>query len=184
MQIKDYLTLGFSILALVVTVLWNLHNRKYTNQVADRIRSDNFALDEWRSKRAEVLRNLREVEAIFDRLRVLISGAHTKANLDDEIETHGRSLIYAFSALLRELERINHTWLTIGYGKADAAGETDWDHTNTILAEVRALNDPDDMRSRLSLLDARGKSIAAEVNAKLNERTAELDPANSFIIRD
>jgi hypothetical protein len=68
---KDFLTLGMSGLALATIVVWNILNRRHTDSVAKSIRSEAFTLDEWKSKRSEVLRTLRELEAGFDRLRSL-----------------------------------------------------------------------------------------------------------------
>jgi hypothetical protein len=178
METKDYWSLGISILALCVTVIWNLHNRKHTNGIAKQIRSEAFTLDDWKTKRSDVLRALRDLEASFDRLRVLTTGAHGKNALDDQIANEGRTLTLAFNALQRELERIAPTWVVIAYGD-EKGGETDWDQIHTILDQARQLQDPDAMRAHLKGIEVCAKSISTKINGSLVQRTAELDPANT-----
>lgn len=177
METKDFITLGMSGVALLTTIVWNLHNRRHTDRVAREIRSETFTLDEWKSKRSEVLRTLRELEASFDRLRSLVTGAHQADALDKEVETEGRSLTSAFGALQRELDRIGPVWAEIAYGETQG-GETDWDLVHAILDDVRSINDPDAKRARLAAVGVHGRSIAATINRQLTLRTAELDPAN------
>lgn len=161
--------------ALATTIVWNLLNRRHTDDTAKRIRGESFAFDEWKSKRSEVMRTLRELEANFDRLRALSSGGHSMEELLSEIAEEGRSLTIAHQALLRELDRVGDQWADFGYG-AENGGERDWDQVHTILDDARQQNDADAARARLLLLEGHAQSISKTIIGELSIATAEHDP--------
>jgi hypothetical protein len=172
---KDYLSVGLSFAALATTIIWNIANRRHTDRTATRIRGESFAFDEWKGRRAEVLRTLRELEAGFARLKALSKGAHQHKDLQDEIEKEGRALTVSHQALLSELDRANPGWSSFGYGVV-SGGESDWDQVHTILDDARQQSEPSAMRARLALLDGNAKSISDVIIAELRVATAEHDP--------
>lgn len=177
--LKDALTIGIAVTSLIVTVLWNLHNRRHTDRVALKIRADAYETDRWKSQRDEVLRLLRKLEGAAARIVVLHKGAHSREDLLAEINKNLLAMTEAYMALYKELERCTYdcSWGPLAEGKI-VDGESDWDRLNSILSEAGDLPAPEDIRLQLPLIDDHIRSIAVMVNGELRVRDAELDPAN------
>jgi hypothetical protein len=174
---KDVLALAIAGTSLLVTIVWNLQNRRHTDRVAKRLRSESFELDEWKSKRAEVLRTLRAFEDVARRLLVLATGAHQKDDLIKQINLEGPNLSFAHKSLIDELKRASDDpdWSPLAYG-VTVGGERDWDRLNQVLHDVGQLAEPDAMRTRLKDIEANVQSISRVVGDRIDERNLELRP--------
>ncbi|MEH3103701.1 MAG: hypothetical protein PGN12_07320 [Sphingomonas phyllosphaerae] len=176
METKDYISLGLSSAALITTIVWNIANRRHTDNVARQTRSDSFHLDEWKAKRSEIMKALREVEAGFARLHALTKGAHAPRELKEEISKEGRDLTIAHQALIRELERVDPAWGDLAYGNIDADGERDWDRVHTAIDGARQARSADLGRVALATLTQHAQSLRSGVEEELAIKTAEHNP--------
>lgn len=164
-----------SVTALAITVLWNLQNRWHTDQVAKRIRGENFSLDEWKSQRAELLRALRSVENKFAELNLLSLSAFKPADLKKKIADTGKELTRKHILLQQELERVDASWVQYAYG-ADHQGESDWDCIHSVLGDIASSNDAAQIAAYVARILTHGRGVSASVNQQVRVRTAEHDP--------
>lgn len=174
---KDILTLGLASLSLIVTIVWNLLNRRHTDRLAAKVRTEAFALDDWINKRDEVWRTLRALESVADRILALARGAHQKDDLITLLNLEGVNLALAHQSLFKELTRpgSDPAWSQMAYGVREN-DETDWDRLNTVLREVGELTDPAAMRERLKDIEEHMNSISGTVGAQIEARNAEHRP--------
>lgn len=170
---KDIGTWVLSGGGILITVIWNLHNRRYTDRVARNLRRDTVAFDEWKTQRAELLRCIRQLEACGNRLLTLTKGAHDAAALTEKINDEGRVLVEAHGSLLAELDRTE--WpqsASFAYGPS-VAGETAWDRLNTLLAEATGdFPEAADMRNHLKGIPPLLAHISQGLNEKMKQVTA------------
>lgn len=175
METKDYWSLGLSCSAIVITIIWNLLNRKYTNDTAKAVRGENFAYEEWKSKRGEVLKSLREFESGYRAFNALSHGADQPKELKTKIEECGRKLVDAHGSLMTELGRIGPNWEQFGYG-VEVGGESDWDQINTALFLASKQPKSPEIRHAISSIRAFGLSITRTIQEEISIKTNEHDP--------
>ncbi|HEX7782135.1 MAG TPA: hypothetical protein VF509_04960 [Sphingobium sp.] len=167
--------------ALVVTVIWNIHNRRYTDRKSGEVRTATFAYAAWKDLRDPVLARLREFEAKGHELQALTVGTDAQEALIQKVHSIGYSLTIAFLALEKDLTRVRSTevseevWLPLANGLM-IAGETDWDRINTAIHDAAAAPTADECRTLLKGVDPLILSIGMGINANIAVENASHDP--------
>lgn len=179
--IKEIGSWAISCLALLVTVIWNLQNRFYTDKKAAEVRTATFAYAAWKDLRDPVLSRLREFEGRGHELQALTVGSDDLPELVKKIHAVGYSLTTAFLALEEDLKRVRSTevaetvWLPSASG-LKIGGETDWDRINTVIADAVAAATADDCRNLLKGIHPLIRSIGKGLSAHIAVENAAHDP--------
>jgi hypothetical protein len=170
---KDIVTTGLTVGNILLTVTWNILNRRHTDTMSRRNRRDSLAFDEWKVQRSELMSCLRKLEAAVSNVCVLANGKHAVDPLIDEINKEGRNVTNAHAALLRELDRTGWPEApNFAYGPtSDSSGETAWDELNNILAEATEMDDADQIRHLLAGINPLFNRIAAALNGNVRAVT-------------
>lgn len=173
---KDIVTWCVTGVGLLVTLGWNLQNRRRTDRIATDLRGEAFRLDEWKGKRSAIATRLADFESAAASIAALTRGAHDAAGLREELTKQNQLLITAHEALLRVLQRTDRNWEALAFGRTQGT-ESDWDQLNTILADTAEIeSDATAMRSKLAAAQPFVTSIAELILEHVNATTASFDP--------
>ncbi len=178
---KEYGSWFLSGLTLLVTVIWNISNRRYTDRKASDVRTAAFAFAAWKDLRDPVLARLREFEAKGNDLQALTIGNDNLPDLIKKIHQCGYALTTSHLALEGDLTRMRSRevkvdqWIELANGVVTGS-ESDWDKINTLID--RAVNRPtaDECRDQLRSILLLVRSIGNVINSHIAIENASHDP--------
>ncbi|PHQ63058.1 MAG: hypothetical protein COC10_08140 [Sphingobium sp.] len=179
--LKEFGSWALSAFALVVTVLWNLHNRRYTDRKAAETRTATFAFSAWKDLRDPVLARLREFEARGNELQALTVSFDNLDELVKKVHAIGYALTTAHLALEDDLSRMrsrevaSDKWLSLANG-LQTGSESDWDKIITIITDAVSKTTRDECRETLKAAHPLIRSIGKCVNAQIAIENAAHDP--------
>lgn len=166
----------------LITMVWNLLNRRHSNALAARIRNENFKLDQWNSVRDRI-------EACLDAFNEAVSElsiAHgaTLPELKKQCGDLLRSLTLKQDLLAQALKAANHNYYADGDDWEQMANgpthdtETSWDNVMAIGEQVRLARSS--VKVMAAVAPAKGwcAEICDPIRVRVRAETIKHDPSN------
>jgi hypothetical protein len=171
-----------SVLTLVLTIAWNFANRRHTNKLADKIRSDNFALEQWNRVHDKLETCLDALSEAISEL-ALASGK-TFADRKIKCEELLRTVILKQDFLAQALQLADENsyiddaeWQALANGTSHGS-ETSWDQILAIGDEVRKATTHAKVNAALSSCKKWSEEICEPIRKRMRVETIQHDPAN------
>jgi hypothetical protein len=182
--VSDAVIYGWLItgVGLLITMSWNLLNRRHSNKLAARIRNENFKLDQWNSVRDRIETCLGAFNEAVSELS--IAHGDTLPELKKQCGDLLRSLTLKQDLLAQALKAADQNYYADGDDWEQMANglthdtETSWDNVMAIGEQVRLARSSAKVMSAVAAAKESCGEICDPIRVRVRVETIKHDPSN------